>query len=606
MAEGLHDRYLEVDLSAKDFKTGRLGQDRLRKYIGGKGVGLSLLVEQDASADPFDPGNPLIFVTGPFTGSIVQTSARSAVVTRSPLTGNFLDSHCGGHFGPALKRAGWDYVSIQGASDAPVYLLLTPDGAEFHDASELWGKDAFETERTLREKYPKAKVACIGQAGENLVRFATIGTEYYRHYGRGGSGAVMGSKKLKAVVAMGDKKVEHHDPEEFKRLAIELMNDIKAHPNAKKRFELGTMMWIRMGQENGRFLPTSNFRRGQFEHYENISSETMNKELEWEHTGCYGCGVIRCSKVSHWDGKELEGPEYETTAFLGSNNELSNAKDVAEANWLCDKYGLDTISTGVVISFALECAERCLLSDEDNARLHFGDPLSVHSLIEEIAFRKGLGDTLAEGTRLASKKLGRGSDYFAINIAGMEVSGVNPLGAYSMAVGLATADFASHTRIWSATDEMNGNLSLETLPKYIKDAQDDVSVRNSYIICDFVPFGNDRLAPLLNASTGFDYTVEEVMKVAERIQTLARLYNLKTGRTHEDDTLPPRFFQEESFAGLMEGKKIPRDTFEAHKQEIYFLRGWNTEGVPMPETVMDLGIEWSHQGGHEWRRRTRN
>ena len=589
--EGLCDRYLEIDLTERTFKKGQIEEERLRKYLGGKGVGLSLIVEQDTSEDPLDPGNPLIFVTGPLTGTLIQTSARSAVVTRSPLTGNFLDSHAGGHFGPALRRSGWDYVSIRGASETPVYLVISPEDVEFKDATHLWGKDAFETEKRLLDQYEGSKVACIGQAGENLVRFAAICTELYRHYGRGGSGTVMGCKKLKAVVVTGKEKIKYHDYEEFRRLARELTVDLRDHPNAKKRYELGTMMWIRMGQEIGHFLPTRNFQAGEFDKYENITSETMRKELNWASRGCYGCGVIRCSKFAKWGNKEMEGPEYETTAFLGSGCEIGDAKDVATANWLCDKYSLDTISTGVTISFAMECAEKGLLSQEENERIKFGSAEAVHTLIEEIALRKGIGDVLAEGTRRASQKIGKGSEYFAIQTAGMELSGVNPLGCYSMGLALATSDFASHTRLWTATDEMMGNLTLEGLPSYTKAGQDEVNARNCLIVCDFLPFGLNRLVPFLNATTGFDYTKEDVMEAGERIQTLSRLYNLRTGRTHADDTLPPRFFEETSFAGLMKGKKISREFLEQQIQEIFALRGWNNEGRPTKETIKRLGID---------------
>ena len=585
------DRYLEIDLAQQTFKKGRIDPDTLRKYVGGKGVGLSLLVEQDTSKDPLDSENPLIFVTGPLTGSLIQTSARSAVVTRSPLTGGFLDSHAGGHFGPAMRRAGWDYVSIQGAAEGPVYLVLSPEGVEFYDAADIWGKDAFETEKLLVERHDKCKVACIGQAGENLVRFASICTELYRHYGRGGAGAVMGSKMLKAVVATGKEGVGYHDEEEFKRLAAKLTEDLKEHPGAKKRTEQGTMMWIRMGQETGRFLPTHNFREGQFDGYENITSEAMSKELGWKNKGCYGCTVIRCSKMAHWDGKEMEGPEYETAAYLGSNCELDNAKAVATANWLCDKYGMDTISTGITISFAMECAEKGLLSEEDNKRIKFGSAETVHALIKSIAMREDIGDTLAEGTRRAAKSIGNDSDYFAINTAGMELSGVNPLGSYSMGLALATSDFASHTRLWSATDEMMGNLELKGLPAYIKKGQDDVNARNCLVVCDFLPYGFDRLVPFLNASTGIEYTEEELLLVGERIQTLSRAYTMHTGRKHEDDVLPPRFYEEESFAGLMEGKKISREMFEKQVQEIFRLRGWDREGRPTKETLERLGID---------------
>jgi aldehyde:ferredoxin oxidoreductase len=586
----MFDRILRIDLKEQTAKKDKISKKILEKFIGGKGVGMRLLTEEDTSKDPFDPENPLIFVTGPLTGSLIQTSGRSALVTRSPLTNTFLDSHAGGHFGPALKRSGWDYLLIKGASEKPVYLHISPDDVRFEKADTLWGADAFETEKILWKKHPKSKVACIGPAGENLVRFASIGTELFRHFGRGGAGAVMGSKKLKAVTVNGDATIKMAKPEKLADLAIKLTTDLKEHPNAKKRKELGTMMWIRMGQEIGKFLPTKNFQKGQFEHYENITAESMKEKLKWTSKGCYGCGVIMCSKVSHWNGKEMEGPEYETTAYLGSGCMLEDPEEVVEANWLCDKYGLDTISTGVTISYAMESAEKEVLSPEENVRIKFGSSESVYELIEKIAYREGIGDILAEGTRKASKIIGGGSDYWAIQTAGMELSGVNPLGSYSMALALVTSDFASHTRLWTATSEMNQDLVLEELPQLIVDGQDEINARNSLIVCDFLPYGLDRLVPFLNAATGLDYTEEDLLIAGSRMQSLSRMYNMKKGRSHKDDTLPKRFFEEESIAGLMKGKKIPKRYFMNQVQEVFKIRGWDTEGFPTEENLEKLGL----------------
>lgn len=587
----MFDRILRIDLTEQTAKKDKISKKILEKFIGGKGVGMWLLTEEDTSKDPFDPENPLIFVSGPLTGSLIQTSGRSALVTRSPLTNTFLDSHAGGHFGPALKRSGWDYLLIKGASEKPVYLHISPDEVSFEKADTLWGADAFETEKTLWKKHPKSKVACIGPAGENLVRFASIGTELFRHFGRGGAGAVMGSKKLKAVTVNGDATIKIAKAEEFTDLAIKLTRDLKEHPNAKKRKELGTMMWIRMGQEIGKFLPTKNFQKGQFEHYENITAESMKEKLKWTSKGCYGCGVIMCSKVSRWNGKEMEGPEYETTAYLGSGCMLKEPEEVVEANWMCDKYGLDTISTGITISYAMESAEKEVLSPKENDVIKFGSSKSVYELIEKIVYRKGIGDILAEGTRKASEIIGGGSDYWAIHTAGMELSGVNPLGSYSMALALVTSDFASHTRLWTATSEMNQDLVLEELPKLIVNGQDEINARNSLIVCDFLPYGFDILVPFLNAATGLDYTEEDLLLAGARMQSLSRMYNMKKGRSHEDDTLPERFFEEESVAGLMKGEKIPKRFFEKQVQEVFKIRGWDTEGFPTEETLEKLSLK---------------
>jgi aldehyde:ferredoxin oxidoreductase len=268
MYKGYKNRYLLVDLSKKKYLYQTPPKDLFETFIGGKGAGLKLMVDMGLiTHDPFSDENPLIFITGPFTGSLVQTSGRSTLVTKSPLTGTFLDSHAGGYFGPMVKKAGVDYIIITGKSDKPVYLHITSEGVKLEDASTLWGLGIFETEKKLKSKYREARIASIGPAGENKVKFACIGTELYRQFGRGGSGAVMGSKKLKAIVIEGNEKIDIHNREKFMELNSELTRDIMQHPDREKRFELGTNMWIRMGQENGKFLPTRNFKDVEFEDY---------------------------------------------------------------------------------------------------------------------------------------------------------------------------------------------------------------------------------------------------------------------------------------------------------------------------------------------------
>jgi aldehyde:ferredoxin oxidoreductase len=583
------NKYLSIDLSTGEAASGALDPKLAEEYVGGKGMGLKLLSDLAPAVDPFSPDNPLIFVTGPLTGTMVQTSARSALVTKSPLTNGFLDSHVGGHFGPALKRAGYDYLLITGKASGPVYLHVTEDGCEILEAGSLWGKGIFDTEKALREKHPGSRVASIGPAGENKVLFACIGCDLYRQFGRGGAGAVMGSKNLKAVVVEGKAKIKYSDNDAFRKLALEMTEDCRNHPNAKKRFDLGTMMWIRMGQEEGGFLPTRNYQKSLFGGYEKITAEAMKKELSWKSVGCFNC-VIKCSKMAKWDGYELEGPEYETTAFLGSGCEIDDAKTVAMSNLLCDDLGLDTISMGVTCSFAMECYEKGLLKETDGLELNFGNGEAQHELIRKIAHRDGIGDLFANGTRLASGEIGQGSEYFAINTFGMELSGVNIKGCMSMGLALATSDFASHTRLWTATDEMNDNLSIEFLPKYVTMGQNDINIRNSLVVCDFLPFGLDRLAPILTAATGIEFDPEKLLFIGERIHNLARLYNLQNGRTWEDDTLPGRFLEEEMTAGLMKGKVMTREFFGDLVQKYYAERGWDEKGVPTPATLERVGL----------------
>ncbi len=590
MKGGYHGKYLNIDLTTLDYQEKETDWDLVEQFIGGKGLGLALLCRHDESMSALDVTNPLIFLTGPLTGTTLTTSNRSCVVTRSPLTGNFLDSHAGGHFGTAIRGSGYDYIIIKGFAQTPKYLHISPGKVEFHDAGDLWGKGCYETEDTLMERHPDSRVASIGPAGENRVRFACISTDKYRQFGRGGAGAVMGTKKLKAIAIEGKEKVPLANPEAFRELTKRLVKDVVAHPNRNARYNWGTPLWVRWGQEIGGFLPTHNFKYGQWDDYECLTSESMKEELEWETCGCYNC-IIQCSKRVTYDGGDFEGPEYETAAYLGSGCELADAKAVTEANSMCDDLGLDTISCGVTISFAMEAAEKGLLSPEDNEWIKFGSKDAVLGLIQKIAHREnGIGDILADGTRAASWVIGQDSKHFAIQIGGMEISGVNPLGCYSMALALATADFASHTRVWTATAEMNGELDIDKLIPVITEAQDEVNVRNSLINCDFLPFGHDRLVEFLNAATGKSYTVDDLKLLGERIHSLARLYNFRTGRKHSDDVLPERFYEEESVSGLMKGKKITREFFEGQLQDYYKYRGWDEEGRPTEETLARLGL----------------
>ena len=591
--KGYMNRYLKIDLTEEKFSFETPDEENFNRFIGGKGVGLKLLIDMNLiTQDPFSPENPLIFITGPFTGTLVQTSARSTLVTKSPLTGTFLDSHVGGHLGPQIKKAGLDYIIITGKSKKPIYLYITSDKVKFEDATILWGKGEFETEKNLKAKYPNTRIAAIGQAGENRVKLANIGTDCNRHFGRGGSGAVMGSKMLKAIVIGGDKKIEVYDKRGYKELTKQLTKDVVAHPNRNLRKEKGTSFWIRTGQEIGKFLPTRNCQDVQFENYENLTSENMKEVINWKSKGCFNC-AIQCSKVSKWDDYEMEGPEYETAAWLGTNCGISDPKALAYANYIADDFGLDTISTGSVIAFAMEAYEKGILTNNDtnNIELRFGNHNAVFEIIRKIAHRDGIGDILAEGTKIASDMIGKNSKYFAIQIAGMEISGVNIKGCASMGLALATADFASHTRVWTATMEMNGELNFDNTPEIVKNGQDEVNARNSLIVCDFVPFGFDRFCPIVEKITGMKWDSEKMMKLGEKISNLTRMYNIKNGRTRKDDTLPQRFFKERHLSGIFKGKFMNEEIFGKWLDMYYKERGWHNNGIPMEEKLKELDLE---------------
>ncbi len=571
---------LQVDLSAGKFEIKNTNKELVNEYIGGKGLGFALLEQMAPAPKAFSEENPLIFVNGPFTGTKIQTSARTTLVTKSPLTNSIHDSHCGGNFGPALKRAGLDYLIITGKSKKPVYLYITDKNVEIKDATELWGKGIFHTTDKLMEQHKgnNPRVAAIGQAGENLSLISCIGVDKHRNYGRGGVGAVMGYKKLKAIVVDGDVPVKYFDEEKFKEINKEFAKAILSNEGVKYRRQKGTMKCIRSGQEM-EYLPTKNWQKVQFKDYEKISSETARKELNWEDTSCFGC-AIKCSKWARWNGHEIEGPEYETTAFFGSGCEVNNIKDVSWANEMCNDYGLDTISTGGTVGFAMECYEKGLIDDWNGIELTWGNAQAQREMIKKIAFKEGVGNIFADGTKVAASKIGKQSEEFAINIYGMELSGINPLGALTMGVAMAVADFASHTRLWIAEQEFGPDFKIEDIVPTVAEGIDNVNVRNCMVICDFVPEGLESLAKVLNAATGMKHTADSLQETGRKITNLARKYNIRNGRKHTDDMLPERFFKETSLAGFMRGKRLEKQFFLSLVQDYYKYRGWNEKGEP--------------------------
>ncbi len=571
-------KWLKIDLSTGKFEVGETDRVLLEKYIGGKGLGFALLNKMAPNPEPLSEENILIFVNGPFTGTKVQTSGRTCLVTRSPLTGSAHDSHCGGNFGPALKRAGYDHVIIAGKSEKPAYIYLTDEKVEINDASNLWGKGIFETNDKLISRHggTNPRVACIGPAGENLSKMACIGVDKHRQYGRGGVGAVMGSKNLKAIVGDGNTKIKYYDEAKFKRLNKEVTKRILTNPGVKLRRKKGTMKCVRCGQEN-EILPVKNFQKVTYEKFENLSSETTREELNWEDTSCFNC-AIRCSKWAKWDKHQLEGPEFETTAFLGLGCKIDNIKDVAWSNEICNNLGLDTISAGSTCGFAMECYEKGLIEDWGGLELNWGDATAQRELLKLMAYRKGIGELFADGTRDAAQKIGKDSKDFAINVYGMEISGINPKGALTFGVAMSIADFASHTRLWIAEAEMGPSFTMDDIITVVAEGIDLMNVRNSLIICHFMPESLNRLAHVLNAATGVNHTTKSLMEAGARITNLARKYNLRNGRNHKDDILPERFFKEKSLSGFMRGKKIDKKFFKGLIQDYYKYRGWSEKG----------------------------
>ena len=431
---GYMGKYLDVDLTTNKIQEKKLDYQEAKKWIGGKGLGAKILYDSlKPDIDPLSPENLLLLMTGPLSGTSVQTSGRWTVVTKSPHTGIFVDSHVGGKFGHKLKRSGFDYIMLKGKATDPVYLEITSDNIDLHSANDYWGKGNYETESLLKKKHDKSEVCSIGPAGENLVSFANIVTDRTHIAGRGGTGAVMGSKNLKAVVVNGTEKIEVKDPSKFKKLTRKFRKKVRENPGVKHRHEIGTVMWVKMSNDAG-FLPTRNFQSGVFEDADQISGERMRDEFVVGHTACYGCSIACGKKTSYKSGKfaglEVDGPEYETTALLGSSCGLNDLGAIAKANEICDDLGMDTITGGGTIAFAMEATEKGLLRQNEINNLTFGNDDAVHHLLRKIANREGIGDFFAKGSLAAAKKLGHESSDYAVQVKGLELAGVEPRGSW--------------------------------------------------------------------------------------------------------------------------------------------------------------------------------
>ena len=603
MLGGYIGKILRVDLTERRISTEKLDAEIAKKFIGGKGLGAKILYDSlKLGTDPLSPENILIFASGPLTATLAPTSARWAVVTKSPLTNIFLDCQVGGYFGAAMKLAGFDCIIMEGKADSPVYLWVHDGNAEILNAGDLWGKGCFETENTLKKRLGEsAHVASIGPAGENLVRYACISVDKYRQAGRGGAGAVMGSKNLKAVaVRSASYKIEYADPEGFREAAKKALKVIRENSFIPLRRKYGTPVWV-APVNKAALLPTRNFRTGVFEKAENISGETMRDKIVVKDGTCYNC-IIQCWKYTHVEsGKykvdELAGPEYESIALLGSDCGVGSIEAVAHASMLCDDLGLDTISTGNSIAFAMECYERGLLTaeDTDGLELKFGNADAEIEMVKKIAYRKGLGNLLAEGVRRASKKIGDGSERFAMHVKGLEIPGYDPRGAFGMALAYVTSDRgACHQRAWTVRAEIEGKLeprfSTKGRARFVKETQDERAMCFSLVLCDFAPLEVKHFVELLNKATGFNFTVEDYLKTGERIWNLTRLFNVREGITRKDDTLPPRFMEEPLPEGATKGQVVTKEMLDEMLDEYYALRGWDKNGVPTEEKLKELGL----------------
>ncbi len=600
-----------VDLTKKTTRIQDLEETVARKYIGGKGLGAYLLYKHlKPNTHPYDPDNMIIFVTGPLTGTNFPAVSRSGLITKSPLTGTFLDSYSGGFFGTQLKWAGFDALVIVGKADKPVYIIAEEGDIQIHDAGHLWGLSTSATEERLRGELTSTKgkrmsITAIGQAGENLVRFSNVINEKRAH-GRGGSGAVMGSKNLKAVVVRGNRKPRLADEKGFKEIIRRCRQKVKENPMTKKGGffpTYGTMATIDVTQQTGT-LPTRNWQENSFDGADKINGEIFVK-YQVRQKACFGC-PIGCSRdLKTTRGKReyvAEGPEYETMYAMGAGCGIYDPEVIIAADTLCDEYGLDTISCGVTIGFAMECFEKGLITVEKagGIELRFGDGNMLLEAIHNIARKEGIGELLSEGVKRISEKV-KGSHGFAMHVKGLELPGYDPRGMKGQGLTYAVADRGGcHLRANMFRPELLG-LPGKEVDRYayggkaeiVRDFQIDFAASDCVILCLFAisAIGPQDCAEAISKATGWPMTYEELRVVAERAWNLTRLFNVREGFTRKDDTLPERLFNQSSTIGPTKGEVMDRASFEKLLDEYYESVGWDKNtGIPTENKIKDLGI----------------
>jgi aldehyde:ferredoxin oxidoreductase len=596
-------KVFNVDLSDGRISERPIDPKSVEEFIGGRGLGIRLLYELNRpKIDPLGPDNHLIFMVGPYTATQGAFTAFYNVTTKSPLTGTCSAAHSGGHFSPMLRRAGVDGLIIRGKSPKPVYLNIEDGKIELRDASQLWGKDVFQTTEELQKMHPGARCAVIGPAGERLVRYAAIMNDNQRAAGRGGVGAVMGSKNLKAIVAKGSGEVPMADVKFLKESFATATKTVKEKAVAFATY--GTPMVAGITGKAG-CIPTRNFSTGWFPNYEMVTGDYMHKNGQFvRHTACYRC-PLHCSKITKASGEfesETEGPEYETLALFGPNCGNDNVNAIIKANSICNQYGFDTITAADSIAYAIELYQKGYLTKKDTGgiELKWGDPATIVKLVEMIGRKEGFGNFLAEGVKRMSEKFDAKARGFAIHVKGMEPPGYEPRGLTGMALAFATSPRgACHLRGTVYVAELfQGVIDRKKLrgkTPTVVEYQNAATVFDSMIVCKFGArnaFGNsiDNMVPLLKACIGVETDGNKLREAAQRIWTLERMYNVREGFGKKDDMLPERFYNEKIDDGPSKDQILDRAEFVAELEDYYAARGWDKEGVPTKETLQKLNL----------------
>lgn len=605
---GYFGRYLVVNLTSLSIKDFNIPEDWIKKHLGGRGIAARILAEElNGGEDALGTKNILIFGTGPLQGLNIAGAGRHIVMAKSPKTGTVNGSYAGGFLAQELGSSGYDGIIVRGKAKSPKYISLIKGVAEIHDASELWGKDTAETERRLKEHYKGSRVASIGPAGENLVKFSCIINDRNRAAGRPGFGAVMGSKKLKAIVIKGGIEKPLADKDALSNARAEFAKGLVENKGLETLTKYGTSRGV-LGLNELGILPTQNFKRGMFEGAEEISGELMEERILVERDNCTAC-PIRCKRVveTEFAGEKVEakfgGPEYETIAAFGSLCLNDNLDAIALANQKCNQYGLDTISTGNIISFLMEAAE----NGKVKLDLKWGDTKGIIQIIEKIAFREGIGDLIAEGIDHLANELN--AKEFATMIKNQEVPMHDPRGKTAFGLSYATTPRGGqhmegiHDTPYLESEPVTPELGVtETMdrfdwegkPRVAKIYEDLQSFTNSLIMCAFtnVMTGEDynypQIRDLVKATTGLEIGPDEMLKIGERNYLLLKLHAAKDGYKRRDDGLPKRL-KEPLPNGASAGKPIPDRVLQEKIDEYYKLRGFGKHG-PTDQKLKDIGL----------------
>jgi len=594
-----------VDLTRKSYYSVDIPSDTLRAFIGGRGLAAKLLWDlNQPGVNPLSPENHLIFAVGPLTGYPVPSSGKMQIASKSPLTGGYGDGNIGTRAAVEMRKTGYDAIVVKGASDKPTVLFITCKSVEFHDAEDLWGKGTRETEKKLKERFGSdVSVLSIGPAGENKVLYATVISEHGRSGGRPGMGAVMGSKKLKAVVFKGCEMPEPSNKRELLKAATEAYNFLKSAPAYEFWVRQGTMGTIVWSQKNSA-LPTYNFREAVFDDYEGISGDTMEK-MKVASGACPMCNMPCRNYVEYSINgtKDVAELDYENVAMLGSNIGIGNLAEVSHLNNVIDDYGMDTISTGNVLGYVMELSEKKLIKDYT---LEWGDFRKALEAVKMIALREGFGNLMADGVMRLSRYVGGEAQDFAMHVKGLEISAYDCHAAPGMALAYGTSSIGAHHKdAWFISLEINMGRDLynEEKPRRLVLMQNiRGGLFESFVSCrlPWVELGLDiqNYVRFIRAATGVDFTWDELMTVAQRIYSLVRAFWVREFKAEGKswgrymDIPPARWFKEPLTKGPLSGAKVDFNGYNFMLDKYYELRGWNSEGIPKKETLEKLGLDY--------------